>query len=436
MDEDERPRNIQTRVSKDRISSLPDDLLIQILSRVPTEDAVATTFLSKRWRYVWIMLPRLDYKDTGKRKSIWWLLDQSIRLYQAPRLERLRIRLGRHCPVDVDVTNWVAKAIDCCVRNLLFALHWKTEPIRMPQALYTCNTLARLALISAKIIVDVPSPVSLPSLTQLELIRVVYRDEDSHVRLLSGCPVLKHLTVVRYADVDDNVRKFSVKVPSLLTLWYELRRVNEDDTDRSLVIDTPALMHVGIFDSFGGSCTIEYMPHIVTASIAATFYPEDNFLSSLSSIKNLELYPFDTMVPWCNAVNYFRLIECRLRDFDPDWCESLVVLLTNCPVLKKFMVDCNYEIDRSDDHVPVLWDQPSSVPKCLSSCLEFFRYTGYAGREDERELIRYISQNSKCLNRAEICLNPTCNREEEEQMAEEFTSMPKVFVLKPETSSV
>lgn len=64
MVEAERPRKIQKRVCEDRISSLSDDLLIRILLRVPTKDAVATTFLSKRWRFVWSMLPRLTYTET------------------------------------------------------------------------------------------------------------------------------------------------------------------------------------------------------------------------------------------------------------------------------------------------------------------------------------------------------------------------------------
>ncbi|CAA7058340.1 unnamed protein product [Microthlaspi erraticum] len=81
--------------------------------------------------------------------------------------------------------------------------------------LYTCETLRKLIL-SEKILVDVPCPVNLPSLHQLQLLDVVYKDEDSHVTLLSGCPVLKLLKVSRQDDVDDNVRKFTVKVPSLL----------------------------------------------------------------------------------------------------------------------------------------------------------------------------------------------------------------------------
>ncbi|CAA7055984.1 unnamed protein product [Microthlaspi erraticum] len=385
--------------------------------------------------------PRLVYKETDSdNKSVWWFLDQSIRLYNAPILRRLCIHLGSQCPVDVDVVNWVAKAIACCVRNLIFELYWKSEPIRMPQSLYTCKTIAKLNL-TEKILVDIPFPVFLPSLTELDLRSVVYKDEDSHVRLLSGCPVLTHLTVVRFDDVDhvdDNVRTFSVKVPSLLKLRYYFIQVKEDDTDetdRSLVIDTPALKFLRILEEPECSFSIEYMPHLVHASIGVTFYSDNNFLRSLSTVKYLQLDPPDTgMVPWCNAVNYSQLIECSISDFDPDECESLVVLLSNSPQLKVFMVESiSDEIPRSEDHVPVSWNKPSSVPKCLSSRLEFFRWSGYAGIENERELIRYIVEHSKCLKKAEVYLNLSCNPEEKQKMVEELKSMPKVLasVLEP-----
>lgn len=193
-------------------------------------------------------MPRLFYKDNDvESKSVWWFLDESMRLHKAPLLERFWIELGPRCPVDVDVVKWITKALDRHVRLLYFKLLWNSEPTRRPKSLYTCKTLAMLTL-SRKIIVDVPSPVSLPSLTHLNLCSVVYKDEDSHVRLLSSCPVLKHLKVVRREG--ENVRKFSVNVPSLLSLMYINKNFQEED-DGSLVIDTPALVYLEIYDWVG-----------------------------------------------------------------------------------------------------------------------------------------------------------------------------------------
>ncbi|KAF3549938.1 hypothetical protein DY000_02002767 [Brassica cretica] len=45
----------------DRISGLSDELLVKILSFVPTEVAVSTSILSKRWKFVWMWVSKLEF---------------------------------------------------------------------------------------------------------------------------------------------------------------------------------------------------------------------------------------------------------------------------------------------------------------------------------------------------------------------------------------
>lgn len=52
---------IEETVCEDKISALPEDLLVRILLHVPMKDAIATMFLSKRWRFIWTILPKLEY---------------------------------------------------------------------------------------------------------------------------------------------------------------------------------------------------------------------------------------------------------------------------------------------------------------------------------------------------------------------------------------
>ncbi|XP_027060770.1 uncharacterized protein LOC113771486 [Coffea eugenioides] len=51
---------------KDRISQLPESILSHILSRLPTEDAVRTSGLSRKWEYKWTSIYNLTFDD-GKR---------------------------------------------------------------------------------------------------------------------------------------------------------------------------------------------------------------------------------------------------------------------------------------------------------------------------------------------------------------------------------
>ncbi|RHN47340.1 putative F-box domain-containing protein [Medicago truncatula] len=47
----------------DKINSLPDEILSQILSLIPVEEAAATSILSKRWTHLWKFTDCIDFTD-------------------------------------------------------------------------------------------------------------------------------------------------------------------------------------------------------------------------------------------------------------------------------------------------------------------------------------------------------------------------------------
>ncbi|KAM0059785.1 putative F-box domain-containing protein [Helianthus debilis subsp. tardiflorus] len=53
----------------DRLSSLPDDLIHEILSFIGIKDAIMTSVLSSRWRYIWTTLPYLNFSQQNLRTS-------------------------------------------------------------------------------------------------------------------------------------------------------------------------------------------------------------------------------------------------------------------------------------------------------------------------------------------------------------------------------
>ncbi|WKA00559.1 hypothetical protein VitviT2T_018901 [Vitis vinifera] len=50
---------------EDRISKLPNEILVSILSRVTLREAALTCFLSKRWRYLWTYISVLNFDVVG-----------------------------------------------------------------------------------------------------------------------------------------------------------------------------------------------------------------------------------------------------------------------------------------------------------------------------------------------------------------------------------
>ncbi|XP_023633421.1 putative FBD-associated F-box protein At1g05080 [Capsella rubella] len=101
-----------------------------------------------------------------------------------------------------------------CMRVLELKLHKSKTLSKLPESLYTCETLVELTLAN-DILVDVPSSAYLPSLKKLLLVLVEYKDEDSLVRLLSSCSDLARSTI-RLSIADNWKDSFSIKKFSVI----------------------------------------------------------------------------------------------------------------------------------------------------------------------------------------------------------------------------
>ncbi|KAH0887055.1 hypothetical protein HID58_063151 [Brassica napus] len=339
------------------------------------------------------MLPVLTYQE---RKS--------MELHKAPVLQILSIRLGPHCPTDADVGEWVENAVNRGVRELFFTLQWSADPTRLPKSLNTCKTLLHLRL-SHKILVDFPTSSCLPSLERLQLYYVVYKDEASLVALLSSCPVLELLYVMR--NEDDNVAKFSVKVPCLRVLLY-FNAMSPDENDvvdpgRSLVVDTPALKHFYIGDHSGDSWSIKSMHCLQDVFIIGqSFHDMSKLLRSASAVSYLGLHLTDELAVYCSTIEFPQLIQCTISPCNSNWMDSLILFLGNTPKLKELTVDYLIAIVASQSltyEPPVAsasWMLRFPDPECLSSSLK--------KKKEEKELVEYILGTSKCLRTVTISL--------------------------------
>ncbi|CAF2102301.1 unnamed protein product [Brassica napus] len=208
----------------------------------------------------------------------------------------------------------------------------------------------------------------------LALLNVVFKDESSHVRLLANFPALSFLHVNRYYS--DNVTRFIVKVPSLKSFTYT--DIHERYSAMPLVLDSPGLQHLSIFD-YGGLGSIQNMPHLETAYVGHLVpQPNDKFLRSFSSVGSLHL---------------------RLMD----------------------------DVGLYYEDLPLSWNQQSSVPGCLLAHLEIFVWDKFwERRRQERECVEYILANSKCLKTAIVLPRCFYRLEEKEKMVEDIKSMYRV----------
>ncbi|KFK30801.1 hypothetical protein AALP_AA6G027700 [Arabis alpina] len=101
-------------------------------------------------------------------------------------------------------------------------------------------------------------------------------------------------------------------------------------------------------------------------------------MGSLSSLTYLELVLTVSTVVWCNAINFSKLIECKIAYVHKlDWLKIVMLLLQKSPNLKVLFME--QTIMQLEEDIPLSWNQPSYVPQ--------FAYYGHETDPETGKLI-------------------------------------------------
>ncbi|CAN6806762.1 unnamed protein product [Brassica oleracea] len=398
----------------DRISPLPDDLILKILSFPRTEVAITTSLLSKRWRDVWKHVPKLEYYAPRASPFV----HNFLLLHKAPVLQTMHVRLSQnHRPTDIEI--WFRAAVERGVRKLSFHnyLFGPEEAIRLPGSLYTCQTLVSLTLFSA-VIVDVPLTICFPSLKALRLRHVEFSNDEIVPRILSGCPVLEDLAITRVNN--GNMKTFTIMIPSLLRLavWDLKSGSQVPGDDIGLVITAPSLTSLTVVSQV--SCSLVNMPSLVKANIKLSS-PGDSkkLLQFLTSAKHLSLCAIPSTFSYPIGV-FYHLVSLVLCTCCSVW---FCLILRQTPKLRVLRFQ---PIERCFDYVQIQWEQTSSVPQCLISSLKTVEWIDYQGRESEKKTVMYFLKNSTQLKKVSIRSLASINLNEKHKMLLELASAQRI----------
>ncbi|CAH2077675.1 unnamed protein product [Thlaspi arvense] len=233
------------------------------------------------------------------------------------------------------------------------------------------------------------------------------------------------------------VKKFTVQSPYLSDLSYSNYSSDDsdaeedtdsdvEDTDRCLVIDTPAFTYLDIDDYSADFFLIENKPNCceqVCVNLHWSFPDIDKFFRSFSAVLFLELNLNEKMIVCFSTIKFSRLTKCKILPGDTDWMDSLVSFLQNTPKLKFLTVD--YLFTHQPPDASISWSESSYDPECLSSSLEKFELKNYGGRKEEKELVEYILTTSRCLKTAIISLSLS-KLEDKDTTIEELKAIPRV----------
>ncbi|GJY40724.1 ribonuclease H-like domain-containing protein [Tanacetum coccineum] len=125
-------RKIKHGVKEDIISSLPDCLLVEIISRLPTtKHAIRTTCtLSKRWQHLWTLLPNLvfvgydDLTDRSFATDYFSFIDETLMKCHTTNMDlnMFKCNICYNSQVNVEVKaqfiSWIRYAISRNVREV------------------------------------------------------------------------------------------------------------------------------------------------------------------------------------------------------------------------------------------------------------------------------------------------------------------------------
>lgn len=296
----------------ERISELPDSLLTQILSFLPTKYSIKTSVLSKRWQSLWLKVPVLDLKVSDFPNDGEYFpsfIDNFLKLNQNSRMQKLKLKYDEYTYDDdrFAPTGWIGTAFDRRIQHLdvkgLVTDMCTREFI--PLDIYNSNTLVSLKLVTIGIM-NPELVVSLPCLKTMHLEDVWYFDDPLIIeKVISGCPALEDLILVRPIDFCDvDVLQF-LRVRSQTLKSFRLSFEHSVCvTYFSVEIDAPRLEYLSFNDNQSDMIVVKSMNSLFMIDIDTEFnvkfggsplVPKDlskrdtirDFLAAISSVGHM-----------------------------------------------------------------------------------------------------------------------------------------------------
>ncbi|KAJ4884103.1 putative F-box/FBD/LRR-repeat protein [Raphanus sativus] len=415
------------------LSALPDSLIAQILLYLPTKDSIKTSFLSKRFRDLWLQVPGLEFHSHGPPAPTFKnFITRFLKINRDSRLQRFKITYNGRSNVPHHVISVViSRVINRGLQQLdVGSLKRPLTNDLLPVNVYKSSTLVSLKLSN----VGMPNPpefvVSLPCLKTMHLEDVIAKDPLIIEKLVSGCPVLEDLTVFRVFD--DNVpvlrvrsqrlKRFCVKFDRsgrilvksmLLRLMLRVSILAKNvcslfkfdiDTQFSVVLGTTSTLQMKkaiISDFLKGVSSVTHM--IISQPTLEVLYAcmGDGPFTKFSNLSRLEV-SFCTvllqMLPYflegCPKLKHLTLYLLYLKDLEPENLELTVV-----PQCLLCTLEC------------VEIKEGATVEKAGKKRARYIKRTKVSKHKKKIwiELVRYILENSLVLKKLVLRFSPVTN---------------------------
>ncbi|KAL4559157.1 hypothetical protein LXL04_031291 [Taraxacum kok-saghyz] len=215
------------KAGDDKISALPDCVLLEILSRLPsTKDAIRTGTLSRRWEHVWTSVPTLIFQlsyyspyqcleNPNSVSDFVLSVSKTITQCRELKLQKFEVVTFYDRRFDSQFNNWIRRAINCNVEELHLYFRYPGREAEFPLDEFISMNSCFTDLTLKGCILNPTASISWKNLKSLS-ISYLHLDQNIVVNILSGSPLLETLVLLYFYGGDDY--EHQVTAPKILSL--------------------------------------------------------------------------------------------------------------------------------------------------------------------------------------------------------------------------
>ncbi|KAF5751303.1 F-box/LRR-repeat protein [Tripterygium wilfordii] len=390
-------------MGEDRISQLPDEVLVSILSFLTMKEAARTSVIACRWREVWTSIPSLDFDASETSNSLWeeeeglnpyeetgkyikWI-NNVLDAYQGYCIDEFRVRFDLEPMFTSDIDRWFNFALEKKVKRLVMDF----------RGYYGCprSNIFAIPLLSSPVL----HTAEFPDCRSLKILKLKYLDISGAVieHLISTCLYLEQLVI----EGSNSLTDLNVVGQSLCLKYLKIKFCCRL---KSVYLSAPNLLSFQWYSAESIEIAFANVPNLVEVFFGGGYalrrlHPLLNYLSQLETLILSDEPPEETIgLIEFPVLPHLKNLILKVSAADDDSLLGFTPLIKAAPSLCRLLLELSwFEPD------VFLLSRPKTPREC-HQCLKVVEIVGFVGKTNDMEFAMYLIEHAPMLEK--ILLRP------------------------------